>query len=113
LSNGYKVVMSEVLDASRVFGQASQALIDAPLPGGARNTASACLPGSLPDAGDATIDTAITEVLHAAGMTTGQLSAVIASHAGKLRACYDKYHGTEESNARLFHRLLTLIGEGT
>lgn len=103
--------MSEVLDVSRVFGQAAQRLIDGPLPGGARNTASACLPGSLPDAGDATTDTAITEALNAAGMTTGQLSAVIASHAEKLRACYDKYHGIEESNAQLFRRLLNLVGE--
>lgn len=113
MSDGYEVVMSEVLNASRVFGQQAQALTELPLPGGAHNTASACVPGSLPDGGDATLNAAIGDVLQAAGMTTGQLAAVISGHATKLQACYGKYHAAEESNAQLFGQLLNLLGNGS
>lgn len=105
--------MSEVLDASRVFGREARTLTELPLPGGIRDTAGACLPGSLPDGGDATLDAAMADVLRAAGMTTGQLAAVISGHAAKLQACYDRYHTVEESNAQLFGQLLNLIGNGS
>jgi hypothetical protein len=105
--------MSEVLNASRVFGRQAQTLASLPLPGEGGNTSGACVPGGIPDGGDATVDAAMIEVLQAAGMTTGQLAAVISSHAGKLQACYDTYHGTEESSAQLFQRLLNLIGNGS
>jgi hypothetical protein len=113
MSDGYEVVMSEVLDASQVFSQESQTLTDLSLPGGARNTSSACVPGTLPDGGDATLDQAMAEVLQAAGMTTGQLAAVIGVHAKNLEACYDTYHETEESNTQLFNRLLGVMGGGS
>lgn len=44
----------------------------------------ACVPGSTPDGGDAALNAAMAEALHAAAMTTGQLAAVIDSHAGGL-----------------------------
>lgn len=110
MSNGYEVVMSEVENASRVFGRESQALSSVPLPGGTHETGSACVPGSLPDGGDATLDAAMNDVLQAAGMTTGQLAAVISGHSSKLRACYEKYHQTEESNTQLLNRLTNLLG---
>jgi hypothetical protein len=110
VSDGYEVVMPEVQNASRVFGRQARTLASLPLPGEGGNTSGACIPGGVPDGGDATLDAAMAEVLQAAGMTTGQLAAVISSHAAKLGACYDTYHATEESNAQLFQRLLNLIG---
>jgi hypothetical protein len=83
------------------------------LPGEGGNTSGACVAGGIPDGGDATLDAAMAEALQATAMTTGQLAAVISSHADKLKACYDTYHGTEESNAQLFQRLLNLIGNGS
>lgn len=112
MSDGYEVLMSEVLDASRVFGRESRELAGLPLPGVARSTAGACVSGGLPDGGDAMLDAAVAEVLQALGATTGQLAAVVSSHAGKLRACYDRYHAAEEGNAMIFRRLLGLIGGG-
>jgi hypothetical protein len=113
VSDGYEVVMSEVLNASRVFGRQARTLASLPLPGEGGITSSACISGGIPDGGDTTLDAAIAEALQAAGMTTGQLAAVISSHAGKLKACYDTYRGTEESNTQLLQRLLNLVGSGS
>jgi hypothetical protein len=99
VSDGYQVVMAEVLSASRVFA-AESGTVAGTVAGGGPPTA---------DGGDAVVDNALADALRAAAMTTGQLAAVIDSHAGKLRTAYERYKDAEETNVQLCRQLTKLI----
>lgn len=99
MSDGYEVVMADLLAMARTFGESSRAL----------STADSGIGGSPPDGGDANINGALTEALHAAKLTTSQLSAVVADHGKKLDASYERYQGAEESTAQLCQQLTSMI----
>lgn len=99
MSDGYTVLMTELLAMARTFSKEAQALSRAVSPGAAR----------APDGGDPTINAALSEALRTAGLTTGQLAAVVASHGTKLNSAWQKYHDTEQTNARLCQQLTSLI----
>jgi hypothetical protein len=99
MSDGFQVVMSDLLSASGVFERESATLKGA-VPGGGPRAA---------DGGDGVINAAMSDVLRAAALTTGQLAAVIDSHSQKLRTAYDRYHDAEESNTQLAQQLTSLL----
>ncbi len=99
MSDGFQVVMSELLSASGVFESESRTPKGAVPDGGPR----------APDGGDGVINAALSDVLRAAGLTTGQLAAVIDSHSQKLRTAYDRYHSAEETNTQLAQQLTGLL----
>lgn len=99
MSDGYQVVMADLLSASGVFADESRTLSEAVADGGPR----------APDGGDAVINAALPDALRAAVLTTGQLAAVIDSHAQKLRTAYDRYHDAEETNTQLCQQLTKLV----
>lgn len=98
VSDGYEVLMSDLLDMSRTFANESRTLSAASGTGGVH----------APDGGDAMIDGALSAALNAAGLTTDQLSAVVADHGRKLDGAYKRYRDAEESNAQLCHDLTSL-----
>jgi hypothetical protein len=99
MSDGFQVVMSELLSASGVFERESGTLMGA-VPGGGPQA---------PDGGDGVINAAMSDVLRAAALTTGQLAAVIDSHSQKLRTAYDRYHSADESSTQLAQQLTSLL----
>lgn len=99
MSNGYKVLMSSLLEMSKTFGKEAQEL----------SSSTECKDLSTPDTGGSASNAALSDALQAATLTTGQLSAVIAGHGTKLRAACQKYQDTEESNTQLCHDLTKLI----
>jgi Family of unknown function (DUF6317) len=99
MSDGYQVVMADLLSASGVFADESTALSEAVSGAGP----------SAPDGGDSVINSALPEALRAAVLTTSQLAAVIDSHAQKLRTAYDRYHDAEETNTQLCQQLTRLL----
>ena len=98
MSGGFQVVMSDLLAASAVFERESATLSIAVPDGGPH----------APDGGDGVINAALSDALRAAALTTGQLAAVIDSHSRRLRTAYDRYHGAEETNAKLGQQLIKL-----
>jgi Family of unknown function (DUF6317) len=98
MSDGFQVIMSEVLSASEVFGTGSRILADAVSHGGPRPV----------DGGGAVINAALSDALRAASLTTGQLAAVIDTHSQKLHTAYDRYRGTEETNRQLCQQLISM-----
>jgi hypothetical protein len=99
VSDGYSVVMSDVLSMAQSFKKESGTLSSAVSEAGV----------STPDGGDGVINTALSGVLQAAGMATGQLGAVVASHGDKLNTAYTQYLDAEQSNAKLCQDLTSLI----
>jgi hypothetical protein len=99
VSDGYQVVMAEVLSLSRVFA-AESGTVAGTVAGGGPSAAGG---------GDAVVDAALADALQVAAVTTGQLAAVIDSHAGKLRTAYERYQGAEETNTQLCRQLTKLI----
>lgn len=99
MSNGYRVLMSSLLEMSKTFGREAQEL----------STSTGCTDLSTPDTGGSASNAALSDALQAAKLTTGQLSAVIADHGTKLSAAYQKYQDTEESNTQLSRDLTKLI----
>ena len=99
MSDGYEVLMADLLAMSRTFTKESQTL----------STAVGAAGVSAPDGGDATINAALAAALQAAGLTTGQLAAVVADHGTKLDGAYRQYRDTEEGNVQLCQQLTSLI----
>jgi 3-oxoacyl-(acyl-carrier-protein) synthase len=99
VSDGYAVLMADLLAMSRTFTRESQTL----------STAAGAAGVSAPDGGDATVNAALAAALQAARLTTGQLSAVIAGHGTKLDGAYRQYREAEESNVQLCQQLTSLI----
>lgn len=102
MSDGYEVVMSDLLTMAKTFGTESRTL------SGAVNAARV----SAPDAGGGTINTALSTALQTAGMATGQLGAVVESHSQKLNSAYQQYKGAEQSSTQLCEELTRLISGG-
>lgn len=98
MSDGFQVVMSDLLAASEVFETESRTLKGAVGDGGPRAA----------DGGDGVINAALSDALRAAALTTGQLAAVIDSHSQRLRTAYDRYHAAEETNTKLCQQLIKL-----
>jgi hypothetical protein len=98
MSDGFQVVMSDLLSASGVFERESGKLKSAVPHGWPRPV----------DGGDGVINAALSNALHAASLTTGQLAAVINEHSAKLHAAYERYHSAEESNTQLCHQLVKM-----
>jgi hypothetical protein len=95
VSTGFQVVISEVHTAARIFQRESGLLSDL--------VPSAGL--DVPDGGDATINTALSDVLRAAGLTTSQLAAVADGEGRKLRAAGERYEDAEHQNLGLIGRI--------
>jgi hypothetical protein len=95
MSDGFQVVMSEVLSASEVFGRESRTLASTVPDGGPRAV----------DGGDGLINAALSDALRTASLTTGQLAAVIDEHSQKLRTAYQRYRSAEETNTQLCQQL--------
>jgi Family of unknown function (DUF6317) len=99
VSDGYSVVMDDVLSMAQAFKKESGVL------SGAVSAAGV----SAPDGGDGVVNSALSGALKAAGMATGQLAAVIGSHGDKLNTAYQKYLTAEQSSAQLCQELTTLV----
>jgi hypothetical protein len=99
MSNGYEVVMGDLLAMAKTFGTESKTL------SGAVSAAGM----SAPDAGGGTINAALANALKTAGMATGQLGAVVDSHSQKLDGAYQQYKNAEQSSTQLCEKLTKLI----
>ena len=99
MSDGYSVVMDDVLSMAQAFGKESRTL------SGAVSAAGV----SAPDGGDGVVNSALSDALRAAGMATSQLAAVIASHGDKLNAAYGKYLTAEQTSSQLCQELTSLV----
>jgi hypothetical protein len=99
VSDGYEVVMGDLLAMARTFGTQSRTL------SGAVSAAGV----SAPDAGGGTINAALSNALKTAGMATGQLGAVVESHGQKLNGAYQQYKNAEQSSTQLCEELTKLI----
>jgi hypothetical protein len=99
VSDGYQVVLGDVLSTAQTFGNESRTL------SGAVSAAGV----SAPDGGDGTINAALSNALKSAGLATGQLAAVVDSHGQKLSSAYQRYRGAEQSSTELCQELTILI----
>jgi len=99
VSDGYQVVLSDLLSMAQTFGNESRTL------SGAVSAAGV----STPDGGDGTINAALSNALKAAGLATGQLAAVVESHSQKLNSAYQQYRDAEQSSTQLCQELTSLI----
>jgi hypothetical protein len=63
----------------------------------------------VPDGGDGTINTALSDAVKAAGLATGQLAAVVERHSQKLSRAYRQYRDAEQSSSQLCEELTSLI----
>ena len=102
MSDGYQVVLSDLLSMAQIFGNESRTL------SGAVSAVSAA-GVSAPDGGDGTVNAALSNALMAAGLATGQLGAVVESHGQKLSSAYQQYRDAEQSSTRLCQELTSLI----
>jgi len=99
VSDGYSVVMDDVLSMAQTFTRESRTL------SGAVSAAGVSAPGG----GDGVINRALSDALQAAGMATSQLAAVVGSHGDKLSTAYQKYLTAEQTSARLCQELTGLV----
>ena len=99
MSDGYQVVISELLSMAQTFGRESRVL------SGAQGAAGV----SVPDGGDGTINSALSNAVKTAGLATGQLAAVVESHGQKLGSAYQQYREAEQSSTQLCQELTSLI----
>jgi len=99
VSDGYEVVVSELLSMAKTFGQESGTL------SGAQHAAGV----SVPDGGDGTVNSALSSAVQAAGLATGQLAAVVDGHSQKLSSAYKQYQDAEQTSAQLCQELTRLI----
>jgi hypothetical protein len=102
VSDGYEVVMGDLLSMAQTFGQESKTL------SGAQRAAGV----SVPDGGDGTVNSAMSNAVQAAGLATGQLAAVVDSHGQKLASAYQQYRNAEQTSAQLCQELTRLISGG-
>jgi hypothetical protein len=100
VSDGYQVVLGDLLDMAQAFGKESRTL------SGAVSAAGV----SAPDAGDGMINGALSNALKTAGMATGQLAAVVDSHSQKLSRACKQYRDAEQTSTQLCQELASLIG---
>ena len=91
MSNGFQVVMSDLLAASATFHTES-ATLEAIMP----DSGPPC-----PDGGSAAIDQNLQVVAQMIGTLHHQAAAVIDSDAQKLKTAHDQYAKTEESLTQL------------
>ncbi len=101
MSDGYQVLMSDLLSMAQTFHAESGTL------SGAESTAGV----RAPDGGDAAVTAALANAVQAAGLTTGQLGAVVGGHGDKLSTATKKYQDAEQSSTQLAQELTKLVGE--
>jgi hypothetical protein len=97
-SGGFQVVLSDLESASGTFATESLKVTDA-------------VPGDSPQpvsTGSGLCDSALTDALQLARLTTTQLAAVIEAHSRKLDSAYQNYSATEETNILLCQKLVAL-----
>lgn len=99
MSDGYSVVMDDVLSMAQTFGKESGTLSKAVSAAGVKT----------PDGGDGVINSALSAAVQAASMATSQLGAVVASHGDKLNTAYKQYLDAEQTSARLCQELTSLV----
>ena len=99
MSDGYSVVMDDVLSMAQAFVKESGKLSAAVSEAGV----------STPDGGDGVINAALSGALKAAGMATSQLAAVVGSHGDKLNTAYKQYLDAEQASAKLCQELTGLV----
>lgn len=99
MSDGYQVLMGDLLGMSQTFDQESTVLNGAVSGGGV----------TAPDGGDGMINSALANALQTAGLATGQLGAVVGNHGQKLLTAYQKYQGAEQDSTQLCQKLTGLI----
>ena len=99
MSDGYQVVLSDLLGMAQAFGKESRTL------SGAVSAAGV----SPADGGDGTVNAALSNALKSAGLVTGQLAAVVEGHGQKLSSAYQQYRDAEQGSTRLCQELTSLI----
>lgn len=99
MSDGYEVLMADLLAMARAFDKESRAAFHAVPSTGVHAV----------NGGSSAVNGALAEALRAAGLTTSQFAAVVAGHGQKLNGAYHDYQNAEESNAQLIQQLTDLI----
>ena len=99
MSDGYQVLVDDLLGMAQSFGKESLVL------SGAVSAAGV----TTPDGGDGVINAALSGALKAAGMATSQLAAVVGSHGDKLNTAYKQYLTAEQSSTKLCRELTSLV----
>jgi hypothetical protein len=102
MSDGYQVLMGDLLGMAQTFHAESSTI------SGAESAAGV----SAPDGGGGTITVALANAVRAAGLATGQLGAVVSGHGDKLSSAEKKYQDAERSSAQLVQELTRLISAG-
>jgi uncharacterized protein YukE len=103
MSDGYQVVLSDLLSMAQTFGQESRTVSGAVRAAGV----------SAPEGGDGTINAALSNALKTAGLATGQLAAVVENHGQKLSSAGKQYRDAEQSSTQLCQELTSLITGST
>lgn len=96
MSDGFQVVMSDLLSASTTFRKQSRTL-------------EAIMPGDgpvCPDGGDAVIDGAMRLLAQAIGVARSRAAAALDGHAEKLVQAHANYARTEESLTELSRQIV-------
>ena len=99
VSDGYQVLVDDLLGMAQSFGKESLVLSGAVSAAGVSD----------PDGGDGTVNAALSNALKCVGLATGQLAAVVGGHGDKLTGAYQRYRDAEQSSARLCQELTSLI----
>jgi hypothetical protein len=94
-SDGFKVLMADLLAASNVFQEEAGALAALmPVTGPGR-----------PDGGSADINQALQGAADTIGLLNTQLVAVLGQHAGRLQAAHQTYAKSETSVSKLAYEI--------
>jgi len=102
MSDGYQVLMGDLLSMAQAFRTESGTITGAESEAGVR----------APDGGDGAVTAALANAVRAAGLATGQLGAVVSSHGDKLSTATKKYQDAEQSSAQLVQELTRLVTGG-
>jgi Family of unknown function (DUF6317) len=95
MSNGFQVVMSDLLAASATFHTES-ATFEAIMPDGGP---------PCPDGGDASFNQNLQVVTEMIGTLHHQAAAVMDSDSSKLKTAHDRYANTEENLTQLCNQI--------
>lgn len=101
MSDGYKVVMDDLVDMSRLFEREAATL---------HGLTATCT--AVPDGGDGTIDSALSDAVQTATTLINQLAGAVRGHGEKLASAEQQYRNAELKNSELIDKLTSLIGGG-
>lgn len=101
MSGGYKVIMDDLVDMSRLFEREAATL---------HGLTATC--AAVPDGGDGTIDAALSGAVQTATTLINQLAGAVRGHGEKLASAEQQYRDAELKNSELISKLTGLIGGG-